>query len=523
MNESIKLYEGALAAFNRRDWRQTLELAARVVPQAPDHAGLHYIVGIAALELEMLPLAVRHLARAAQLEPGNGNYGAQHARALSLARLTRESVEAANRAMALSPQDPATLDTLGVVYDAAHDHALAATAFHRAISLSPPSAHLQFNLATALIATGELEGARSALETCLGLDPHYWRAHLTLAQLRRATPQDNRIQRLHALMPEAKDDLASMYVHLSLAKEYEDIGEYATAFSYLVTGKAAGGRSRRYAIKSDEALFDALMRAFPLPTEPQSGCPSDEPIFIIGMPRSGTTLVERIVSSHPDVYSAGELQNFGLILKRASGSTSPFLLDPLTVGRSRSLDWARVGQAYVESTQPATAGHKRFIDKLPHNFLYAGFIARALPKAKIICLRRHPMDTCLSNFRQLFALTAPYFNYSFDLLDTGRYYVLFDKLMAHWQRVLPGRVLEVSYEALVNDQEEQSRHIIEHCGLDWDDACLAFHNNTSPVSTASSVQVREPLNRRSLDRWRRYGAQLDPLAELLRSAGIDVE
>ncbi len=523
MNDSVRLYEQALAAFNQRDWRQTLDLSSRILPQAPHHAGLHFITGIAALELQALQPAVRHLERASTLEPGNSTYAAHLARALSAARLTRESLETADRAMALSPQDAHTLDTLGVVYTMGNAHASAAAVFREAVRLVPDSSHYRFNLATALIATGELDDAERELEACLAMAPHSWRAHLTLAHVRKARPDANHLSRLTDLLPQAGgDDHASMYLHLSLAKEYEDLGEYDQSFEHLTAGKKAGGRTRRYAFQRDEALFDALTRAFPEPEVPVDGFDSEEPIFIVGMPRSGTTLVERIISSHPDVHSAGELQNFGVVLKRASGTNTPFILDPLTIGRSRQLDWQAVGRAYIDSTRPATGSHKHFIDKLPINFLYAGFIARALPKARIICLRRHPMDTCLSNFRQLFSLTTPYHDYSFDLLDTGRFYVLFDRLMAHWQRVLPGRILEVSYEALVDAQEEHSRRIIEHCGLPWNDACLEFHRNESPVATASAVQVRAPMYRTSLDRWKRYEAHLGELQKLLQDAGISL-
>ncbi|MEO7198993.1 MAG: sulfotransferase, partial [Dokdonella sp.] len=183
-------------------------------------------------------------------------------------------------------------------------------------------------------------------------------------------------------------------------------------------------------------------------------------------------------------------------------------------------DWRKLGETYLTSTRPGTGKKPRFIDKLPHNFLYAGYIAKALPKAKIICLRRNPMDTCLSNFRQLFAPKTPFFDYSFDLLDTGRYYVLFDRLMAHWQRVLPGRILELDYEELVDSQETCSRRLLQHCELPWHDACLQFERNPSPVATASAVQVRAPIYRSSMQRWRHYEAQLTDLRALLRNAGI---
>jgi hypothetical protein len=210
-------------------------------------------------------------------------------------------------------------------------------------------------------------------------------------------------------------------------------------------------------------------------------------------------------------------------LKRLPDSRSPYLLDPDTIARARQIDPTRLGASYLASTRPATSCKPRFVDKLPHNFLYAGFIARALPNARIICLRRGAMDTCLSNFRQLFAQTSPYYDYSFDLLDTGRYFLLFEQLMAHWRRVLPGRILEVEYESLVEHQEARTRELLDHCGLPWDEQCLRFEHNPAPVATASAVQVREPINRSSIGRWRKYQAQVEPLQALLRGAGVALD
>jgi hypothetical protein len=253
------------------------------------------------------------------------------------------------------------------------------------------------------------------------------------------------------------------------------------------------------------------------------GFESAEPIFIIGLPRTGTTLVERIISSHSGVYSAGELQNFGVALKRATGSTTPSMLDMDAVARSRGLDWQALGRQYIESTRPATASLPRFIDKLPHNFLYAGYIAASLPNARIICLRRNPMDSCLSNFRQLFALNSSYYDYSFDLMDTARYCVLFDRMMRAWHERMPGRILEVGYESVVDDLESWARRLIGFCGLEWEDACLRFEENAAPVATASAVQVRSPVYRSAIGRWKRHESQMRQVRELFEAAGIPVE
>ncbi|HEV8692987.1 MAG TPA: sulfotransferase [Lysobacter sp.] len=522
--DPVLTYRQAVEALNRSDWPQALALAGRVLPAAPEHAGVHFVAGVAAMQLQQVPLALQHLRSAVTLNPSRADYGAQWARALAAARLMREAVEAADAAAALSPDDPMTLDTLGVIYSQANAHVKAAEMFRRATVLRPELASFRFNLATSLTFSGDTAAAEQEYEACLARDPRYWKAHLALAQLRKQGAEDNHVERLQSLVQQNAGDVSGqMYLHLALSKEYEDLGERERSFEHLVVGKAAGRSTRRYSVERDAALFKALELAFAMPSPGEKGHDSIEPIFVIGMPRSGTTLVDRILSSHPQVHSAGELQNFGAILKRASGSRTPHLLDPDTIAHSRNLDWRRVGAAYIDSTRPGTGHTPRFIDKLPHNFFYAGHIAQALPNARIICLRRNPMDTCLSNFRQLFAQTSPYYDYSFDLLDTGRYYVMFNRLMAHWQRLLPGRILEIDYETIVDAQEDSTRRLLEFCGLSWDEACLRFEQNDAPVSTASAVQVREPIYRSALQRWKRYEKQLAGLRSLLEEAGISAE
>lgn len=521
MTDPVKLYAQLVDTFNQRDWQRAQNQATQLLSMVPHHPVVCYIAGVASMELQQMAPALKYLRQAIHLAPDSADFAVQLAKALSIIHMSSEARLAADRALALSPDNPISLDTLGVVYTQVQAHDQAVTVFSRAVTLMPAHAPYRFNLANAQTALGHLDAAEQALEACIALDSTHWRAHLALSQLRRQTPASNHISRLQSLVSQHRDNTtAQTYLHMSLAKEYEDLTHYPDAFAHLVRGKSAASSHRDYSIQRDEALFEALTDTFPITQNVADGCQTHEPIFIIGMPRSGTTLVERIISSHPDVHSAGELLNFGMVLKQASGTHTPNLIDSDTVIGSRNVDWKQLGEAYLASTRPIT-GHKlHFIDKLPHNFLYAGFIAHALPNAKIICLRRDPMDTCLSNFRQLFELKSAYFDYSFDLLDTGRYYILFDRLISHWQRVFPGRILEVDYETLVDTQEASSRRLLEYCNLPWHDACLRYEDNPSPVATASAVQVRAPIYRTALKRWKKYEAQLGELHQLLSQAGI---
>ena len=523
MPEARKRYADAVDALNRSDWSRAQQISMHLLRDVPPHAGVYFVAGVAARELLQIPLALECLQRAVQLNPERADYLAQLARALAQASEPGRALEVADRAAALAPADAVTLDTLGVVYSQVHADAKAAAMFRQVVQLQPGQPRYRFNYATSLIHAGDVEGAENELQACLERDPRTWKAYLSRSLLRTQTPGSNHIAEMQAVLADAANDVTGrLCVNMALSKELEDLGDYAAAFAHLRSGKAAVHETRDYTTARDAALFAAIEAASPGPLPAAVGYPSNEPIFVIGMPRTGTTLIERILSSHPDVQAVGELQNFGVSLKRATGSRTPSMLDVDTMQRARNLDWAALGKQYIDSTRPITGGFPRFIDKLPHNFLYAGFIAAALPNARLICLRRNAMDTCLSNFRQLFALTSPYYDYSFDLLDTGRYYLLFDRLMAFWRATLPGRVLEIDYEAVVEHPEVATRQLLEFSGLSWNDACLRFHENEAPVATASALQVRAPINSASVDRWRRYEAELGDLRKLLVEAGVPV-
>lgn len=513
-------YAQAVDALNRRHWRQARQLAEPLLREVPGHAGVHFVAGVAALEDHDIKAAFLHLTMANRLNPARPDYAAMNARLLMECHKVPEAVAEAERALALEPRDPLSLNTLAVVFSRANAHQQAAAAFRRAVEVLPGQASLLFNLSTALMATGDLAGAVDACERCLQADPTFWKAHLTLAQLSRQSAEHNHVPRLRALLASATTPEAQLYLNLALEKELDDLGEYEQAMRHLIEGKHAWQVRLQRAVESDAQVFQAVADACgPLPATP-AGLPTREPIFVFGMPRSGTTLVERIISSHSQVHSAGELQAFPVAFKQRSGAHTPMILDSATLAAVPRMDWRALGQTYLDATRPMTGATPRFIDKLPHNFLYAGLIARALPQATLVCLRRDAMDTCVANFRQLFALTSPSYNYSFDLLDTARYYLLFDQLMAHWRQAMPGRILEIGYEEVVEDQEGSTRRLLGHCGLPWEEACLHFEDNAAPVSTASAVQVRSKIYRSSLQRWRRYGALVEPMRQVLQAGGV---
>ncbi|GAA5213617.1 tetratricopeptide repeat-containing sulfotransferase family protein [Corallincola platygyrae] len=516
-------HHAAQQALNQRDFRRAHQHCLAIIQQQPQHADAHFLLGMIASSMQQVGKALGLLEHATKLAPENAEYLAQLARSQAMLNNTSDAAATIERAAALNPTDALTLDTIGVVYSRIGMHKQAVGYFHKALALKPYNAGFWYNLAASLRFIGDFEQAREAYEKVITLNPNIFAAHSSLADLGGITEQDNHVARLEQLVSNTHSVDGQVHLGHALLKEYEALKAYPKAFAALAKGNAAKKVGLGYQWQQDKALFENMKAAFANHTfDASRGHEDDQPIIVTGMPRSGTTLVDRIVSSHSQVFTAGELQNFGVALKRMAKTPSRQVLDPETIAKGMTLDMPALGKAYIESTCPQTTGHRHFTDKMPLNFFYLGFLHQALPKAKLIYLRRNPMDTCLSNFRQLFALNFSYYNYSYDLEDTGRYYLMFDDLMKFWEQKLGDKLLCVDYETLVAEPEQQIKRILAFCGLPFEQGCIDFHLNDAPVATASAVQVRQPMNNKSIGRWKRYEQECAPLKALLEEAGLTI-
>jgi Flp pilus assembly protein TadD len=469
--------------------------------------------------------AVELVTRAIALDAGHAAWHAQ----LGKLKLTQHDPQAAllaaRQGVALAPEDALTLDTLGVVFSRAGAHEEAAAPFRKAVAREPGSPAFLYNLAAAEQFGGRFAEATAAYRQALQLDPRLYKAYSALAEVAPGGLTVEEVAAVNAAL--ARSDLApddELNLCHALARVHERDRQPELAMQALARGKQRKRASLPPDRLPDQALFDAVTSVCSAQfCQAGGGFDTTEPLFIVGMPRSGTTLVERILSSHPAISSAGELPHFSLALKRATETITSHVLDVETIEAAAGADLHAVGRHYLESTRPRTGSRPHFIDKMPLNFLYAGFIRRALPGARIICLRRGTADTCLSNYRQLFATTFPYYDYAYDLVDTARYVAAFERLAQHWGQVLGDGWLDVRYEDVVADLPGQARRLLEFCGLPWDPACLEFHRNAAPVATASSVQVRSPIYATSIGRWKRYRPMIDPMLEELARQGIPAE
>ena len=430
--------------------------------------------------------------------------------------------ESARMAVEADPRHAVSSHFLGTLLCERERYFEALPWLQSAAVLAPDNALFQRDLGVVRLFLGDLDAARATLKRTLELDPTAKDILPTLVRMTRMDSGDEDAERLFALIREmaAKGDALEPDVHarvlFSLGKALEDRGDYDAAFDAYARGNAMHRATFAYDVATDEARLAAVERAFNADLLSRLdgkgfGAAGDRMIFIVGMPRSGTTLVEQIISAHADVHGAGELDLLQHLVGEATGP-----------GGSRFPDWATsmnetdlrvIGQTILDHMPPGLPGQSRQTLKRLENFEYLGLLHLCLPNATLIHCRRDARDSCFSSFATLF-LEKQHFSYTME--ELGRYWRAYDGLMAHWSRVLPiGRVLEVSYEGLVADLEGWTRRILAHCRLDWDDACLRYYESKRPVRSASFAQVREPIFTTSIGRWRPFASHLAPLFEAM--------
>jgi Tfp pilus assembly protein PilF len=460
--------------------------------------------------------------RAVRCAPTNPIYHIQYGQCLAKMGRRGEAFQAAEAAERLAPREAMWLDALGTLFTYCEEPARGMVFFERAMMMEPENVDYIYNLATTQRMTGKLVAAESNLDKVIARRPDDVDAYLTRADLRSQSREHNHVEQMIAALSKVTNARGTVSLCFAIAKELEDTGDDEESFRYLKRACDLHRSSMAYDVGEDVATLEKLVESHTTGRifDGERGFETDQPVFIIGLPRSGTTLVERILSAHSHVYGAGELNAFSGAAVQAVGSPAHGRFTKLEfVERALQVSPEALGRTYINATRPQTGGHPRFTDKLPLNYLYAGLIRRALPKAKIIALTRDPMDSCYAMYRVPFSGAYPF---SYDLHDLGRYYVAWHKLMRHWQASLGEALLTVRYEALIANPETVSKQMISHCGLAWETECLKFHEQSAGVSTASAVQVRHPFYATSVGKWRRYERQLQPLRDHFEANGIIV-
>lgn len=440
--------------------------------------------------------------------------------ALGRRRLAIEAAEAAARA---AHDQPVLLDAVGVflvVQAADYDKAL--EVYDHAIRCSPTDRALRHKRAWVHLYLGRFDRAAADYEAMLAVSPGDPDALKGLSELGRQTRECNRIAAMHAaLAGTAPDSIQAATLHFALAKSYEDLGEYANSWRHLSAGNRLERKRFRYDPARDRAVIERIIAGFPRVDLPAADSTGESPIFIVGLPRSGTTLVERVIGQHSQVHAAGELP-----------ALTEAIVTAAQRGMCRSGDWldlaamlprldaGLIAREYLERTLTRRGERARFIDKQPTNFYFCPLILRAFPRAKIVHLTRHPMAVCYAIYKGRFQEGG--FPFAYDLSEIGEFYLNYRRIMAHWHDVLPGRILDVAYEDVVSALEPTTRRILDYLGLPFEAQCLEFHRNPAPSTTSSVIQVRQGLYGTSLARWRHYAEQLAPLAAQLTAGGVQI-
>lgn len=482
----------------------------------PNEVGALQRLGGAAFRSRLYPEAEAVFMRVVALTPGlyQGwmDLGLVQLQQDKLARAEQSFREAARA----DPQRAEPHAALGTVLTVAGRHDDAIAQYELALSLDGTNAEALAGLGHVLKTIGERTRSIAAYRRCIEQHPEDGEAYWALANMKTFQFDDREIAAMREQLAGnrlATGQRTSMLFALAYALECR--AEFDAAFDLYRRGNESHRRRFSYDTRQTALACDELIRVFSagfLRARAGHGDPDGSPIFIVGLPRSGSTLIEQILASHSEVEGTHELSELNQVARSTAHGRTDGTGYPATVPDLSDEQLRRLGGAYLERTRAFRTGAPRFTDKMPNNFRHVGLLALILPNASIINARRHPLDTCMSCYKQLFAHGQ---SFSYDLRELGEYYLLYERLMDHWHEVLPGRVLDVQYETLIQDLEAQSRRLLDHCGLAWEDGCLRFHDNRRAVRSASSEQVRQPIYASGMHRWRNYASHLGPLIDVL--------
>ena len=507
----------------QQDWSTVHLCANGILARQADHPEGLFLLGLVEKVAGHPKKATEAFEAALRADPGRYDAAVELATQYSIARRNGDVAELLGRYEGMLDNSPKYLDMAGTTYTEIGQPEKAWPLYQKACELQPEITLFRANLAACAVYVGEIDAAKAAYKELLRQNPQHQRNHYHLSRVARATDSEH-IEQMEAVLRETNlPPERNIFMHFALGKEYEDLKRWDEAFDHFKQGCDAAYKVSNYNVDTDIAIVDKVIETCSADWL-QSSVPVEragpKPLFIVGLPRTGTTLTERIIGSHSQVTSVGETEFMQMVIRRESGVSSLEKMTPEMIESAAQRDAAVIRDGYLDAVSYRLTGEPVFIDKLPFNVLYLGFIARAWPEQPVVLMRRNPMDSCFSMYKQVFTWA---YKYSYDLDTLARYYVAYDRLCRHWRDVLGDRLVEVSYEELVSDQDAQTRRLLDRLGLPFEEACLRFDENAAPSTTASSVQVREKVHSASVQRWRRYEKQLEPLRRQLEAAGISTD
>lgn len=526
-NFAAAWHDWGLLTFNAGQLDQASQLFSKAVALDPSQFLYHRNLGEISRRLGRLDQAISSGKLATQLAPKDPDAHYNLGLAYTDSRDYKNAAKSYRSLIKINPQHGLAWNNLGAALEQLGNKDEAFKAYSNAVQANPNHAEAQNNLGALYYEQGQLPEARASFEKAVDINPGFVIAHYNLSSLKAYTPDDRHLAMMRAVLGQegTLDSYSRMRYHFALGKALEDVGDVHNAFaSYQLANQLERAQLPYDELKA-EAIYAEIIQTFDrtfFEKRAKWEGSNKSPIFIVGMPRSGTSLLEQILATHPSIYGAGELTDLNDVLVQAISE-----LDPLKQGFASifadlsEADFLRIAKNYCERVWKLSPKSRLIVDKMPANFFYLGMIYLLFPRAKVIHIERDPMDTCFSCFARLFNHTM---DFAYDLDSIGRYYVRYKKLMNHWHSVLPREfILDVKYEDLVSNLEFQTKRIMEFIGEPWSEACLEFYANTRNVKTASIAQVRKPLYQTSVARWRPFAPYLRSLYELIKPFRESIE
>ncbi len=515
----------AEAALHDGDMRSAEEVLKKLLAEDPDNANALRLLGNIALEANRFKAAQRMLQRAVELAPRMVLAWNDLANLYMKQDRYEQALEATQQAIAVDTRMAHSYVMQGNILTKAQRHEESLAAYQQALEISPANAGALSGMGHVLKTIGRQAESIAAFRQCIQAHPAFGEAYWSLANLKTFDFSNDEVAVMEKMAAEADlPDEPKINFFLSLGKHYENEKNFDRSFDFYRQGNELRRNKEIYDPVLTQVLHDRIIEVFSTELFAQhkgSGDPDPAPILIVGLPRSGSTLLEQILASHSQVEGTMELPDLSRAIgkinrqaqrhKKANASSHAEYPEALLDLDEEAL--RELGQGYLRTTQRYRTGKLHFIDKMPNNFASIGLLRLILPNAKVINARRHPLDSCLGSYKQLFFKGQ---SFTYDQFELGQYYLQYQRLMDHWHSVLPGHVLDVHYEQMVFDQEAQTRRMLDYLDLPWEDACLRFYETERAINTASSEQVRQPIYTKAINYWRHYEKHLEELVETLQ-------
>ncbi len=507
----------ATQLFVRGQIQEAEKICRDILKEKPDDVNGLVLLASIASKMEQNEDSIVLLEKAVELKPKYARAWAELAESYSAIDDYGKALDAVQRVIQLQPNLPFGLMIRGSILAKMHDHKGAIKSYEEALTIEPDHIGSNMGLGNTLKTVGRYKESVAAYKKCIQIQPLFAEAYWSLANLKTYKFDASEIKQMEEILKnDQMPNSSKAYFHIALANAKEKREKYDEAWYHFETGNNFRREEEIYDSVQTQVIHDRLIEVFDkelVKSKKGKGCQSNAPILIVGLPRSGSTLIEQILASHTEVEGTKELPDLPLLTRKLTKSRPRGVQYPEAVKDMSAEELVAYGEDYLKTTKRYRSNKPFFIDKMPNNFANIGFLKMILPNAKIINAQRNPLDSSVSSYKQLFYIGQ---SWSYDLFEIGEYYLEYQRMMDHWHELFPGEILDLKYEALINNQEPETKKLLKYCGLEWQDTCLEFYKTKRSINTASSEQVRQPMYTGSIDAWKNYENHIGILTKALK-------